>query len=150
MKTFRPLIFAFAFAILWMLVTFGRAVGGPIVDKIGRRATVLSSALLTSFGIIIFMGGATLGLPYVGLVCWGLGIALGMPMAVAALGDDPEMASPRVNMIITMVYLSSVTVGPALGAIGQGFGIYIAFAIPLVMMLFSAAISGVTKPAAQK
>jgi hypothetical protein len=67
-------------------------------------------------------------------------------MAVAALGDDPAMASPRVNMIITMVYLSSVTVGPALGAIGQGFGIYIAFAIPLVMMLFSAAISGVTKP----
>ena len=137
---------AFAFAILWMLVTFGRAVGGPIVDKIGRRATVLYSALLTSVGIIIFMGGATLGLPYVGLICWGLGIALGMPMAVAALGDDPEMASPRVNMIITMVYLSSVTVGPALGAIGQGFGIYIAFAIPLVMMLFSAAISGVTKP----
>jgi hypothetical protein len=45
-----------------------------------------------------------------------------------------------------MVYLSSVTVGPALGAIGQSFGIYVAFAIPLVMMLVSAAISGVTKP----
>jgi MFS family permease len=137
---------AFAFGILWILVTFGRAIGGPIVDKIGRRATVLSSAILTSVGIVIFMGGASLGLPYVGLVCWGLGIALGMPMAVSALGDDPEMASPRVNMIITMVYLSSVTVGPALGAIGQSFGIYVAFAIPLVMMLVSAAISGVTKP----
>jgi hypothetical protein len=49
-------------------------------------------------------------------------------------------------MIITMVYVSSVTVGPALGALGQGFGIYVAFAIPLVMMIFSAAISGVTKP----
>ena len=141
---------AFAFAILWMLVTFGRAIGGPIVDKIGRRATVLASALLTAAGIVIFMGGATLGLPYVGLVCWGFGIALGMPMAVAALGDDPEMASPRVNMIITMVYLSSVTVGPALGAIGQSLGIYVAFAIPLIMMLISAAISGVTKPALQK
>jgi MFS family permease len=141
---------AFAFAILWMLVTFGRAIGGPIVDKIGRRATVLSSALLTSVGIIIFMGGSTLDLPYVGLICWGLGIALGMPMAVSALGDDPAMASPRVNMIITMVYLSSVTVGPALGAIGQSLGIYVAFAIPLIMMLISAAISGVTKPSAQK
>jgi MFS family permease len=141
---------AFAFGILWILVTFGRAIGGPIVDKIGRRATVLSSALLTSLGIIIFMGGTTVNLPYVGLVCWGLGIALGMPMAVAALGDDPKMASPRVNMIITMVYVSSVTVGPALGALGQGFGIYVAFAIPLVMMIFSAAISGVTKPVAQQ
>lgn len=141
---------AFAFGILWILVTFGRAIGGPIVDKIGRRATVLSSALLTSVGIIIFMGGTAVNLPYVGLVCWGLGIALGMPMAVAALGDDPKMASPRVNMIITMVYVSSVTVGPALGALGQGFGIYVAFAIPLVMMIFSAAISGVTKPVTEK
>ena len=141
---------AFAFGILWILVTFGRAIGGPIVDKIGRRATVLSSALLTSAGIIIFMGGTAVNLPYVGLVCWGLGIALGMPMAVAALGDDPKMASPRVNMIITMVYVSSVTVGPALGALGQGFGIYVAFAIPLAMMIFSAAISGVTKPVEQK
>ena len=141
---------AFAFGILWILVTFGRAIGGPIVDKIGRRATVLSSALLTSVGIIIFMGGTAVNLPYVGLVCWGLGIALGMPMAVAALGDDPKMASPRVNMIITMVYVSSVTVGPALGALGQGFGIYVAFAIPLAMMIFSAAISGVTKPVEQK
>jgi MFS family permease len=141
---------AFAFGILWILVTFGRAIGGPIVDKIGRRATVLSSSLLTSVGIIIFMGGTAVNLPYVGLVCWGLGIALGMPMAVAALGDDPKMASPRVNMIITMVYVSSVTVGPALGALGQGFGIYVAFAIPLAMMIFSAAISGVTKPVEQK
>lgn len=141
---------AFAFGILWILVTFGRAIGGPIVDKIGRSATVLSSALLTSVGIIIFMGGTTVNMPYLGLVCWGLGIALGMPMAVAALGDDPKMASPRVNMIITMVYVSSVTVGPALGALGQNFGIYVAFAIPLVMMIFSAAISGVTKPAVQK
>jgi MFS family permease len=138
---------AFAFGILWILVTFGRAVGGPIVDKLGRRTTVLASSLLTATGILIFMGGASLNLPYVGLVCWGLGIALGMPMAVSAMGDDPKMASPRVNMIITMVYVASVSVGPTLGALGQSLGIYVAFAIPLTMMLVSAAISGVTKPA---
>jgi hypothetical protein len=49
-------------------------------------------------------------------------------------------------MIISIVYLSGITIGPALGALGEAMGIYVAFGIPLVMMLLTAAISGATKP----
>jgi hypothetical protein len=62
------------------------------------------------------------------------------------MGDDVAMASPRVNMIITVVYISSITVGPALGALGQATSIYVAFGIPLVMMIITAILSGATKP----
>ena len=67
-------------------------------------------------------------------------------MVVASMGDDPDLAAPRVNMIITVVYISSISVGPALGALGQAAGIYVAFGIPLAMMVLSALLSRVTKP----
>ena len=49
-------------------------------------------------------------------------------------------------MIITVVYISSIAVGPVLGSIGQAFGIYIAFAVPLALMVVSALLSRATKP----
>ena len=54
------------------------------------------------------------------------------------------------NMIITVVYISSITVGPALGALGQAAGIYVAFSIPLALVAVSLFLSKSTKPLAVK
>lgn len=53
-------------------------------------------------------------------------------------------------MIITVVYISSITVGPALGALGQVAGIYVAFSIPLALVAVSLFLSGATKPIESK
>lgn len=137
---------ASALGFFWIVITIARLIGGYLVDLLGRYRTVLISALTTAAGMLIFMTSETNGMPYVGLVLWGLGMSLGFPMVVASMGDDPKLAAPRVNMIITVVYISSISVGPALGALGQAAGIYVAFGIPLAMMLISAALSKVTKP----
>ncbi|MEY4423491.1 MAG: hypothetical protein RLZZ258_594 [Actinomycetota bacterium] len=137
---------AFAFGIFWIVITAGRLLGGMVVDRIGRRMAVLYSAVLTAAGILVFMGGEIINMPYLGLFLWGLGMAVGFPMSVASMGDEPALASARINMIISIVYLSGITIGPALGALGEAMGIYVAFGIPLVMMLLTAAISGATKP----
>ncbi len=140
---------AFAFGVFWIVITIGRLIGGSIVDLIGRRMVVLLSALITSSGILVFMAVDFVALPYLGLVLWGLGMAIGFPMAIASMSDEPTMAPARINMIISVVYISGITVGPALGAVGQVAGLYVAFGIPLVMMLLSAALSGVTRPLAK-
>jgi hypothetical protein len=67
-------------------------------------------------------------------------------MVVTALSDDPAMSAARVNMFITVVYISSISVGPALGAVGQALGIYLAFGIPLALLIVSAFLSRVAKP----
>lgn len=139
---------AFAFSIFWVVVTVFRLLGGYIVDAIGRWYTVLFSAITTASGIVLFMLVDVISVPYLALILWGAGMAIGFPMAVSSMGDDPVMAPARINMIVTVVYISSVSVGPALGALGQAAGIYTAFAIPLVMLILSAALSKVTKPAA--
>lgn len=139
---------ASALSLLWILVTVFRLLGGVIVDAIGRRMTILVSAVVTAAGIVLFMLVDYISLPYVALVLWGAGMAIGFPMSVAAMGDEPDMAPARINMIITVVYIASMTVGPALGAVGQALGIYAAFGIPLVFLVAAAVLSKATKPVA--
>lgn len=137
---------AFAYGVFWIVITFGRLIGGFVVEKIGRYRTVLLSTLITASGILVFMLVDVVAIPFVGLVLWGLGMSMGLPMAVAAMSDDPKMAPQRINMIITVGYISSIAVGPGLGAVGEIAGIYVAFSIPLALMILSAFLSRVTKP----
>jgi MFS family permease len=141
---------AAAFSIFWVATTITRLLGGYITDLVGRQRVILISAIITAIGMLIFINSQTLGLPYLGLVLWGLGMALGFPMSVMAMGDDAKQAPARVNMIISVVYIASVTVGPALGSVGQLFGIYVAFGIPLVVIAIAAVLSPVTKPATSR
>ena len=136
---------AFAFGVFWIVITIGRVLGGFVVEAIGRFRTVLISTLVTAAGILVFMLGEVIALPFLGLVLWGLGMSMGFPMAVAAMSDDPRKAPFRINMIITVVYISSISVGPALGSVGEVAGIYVAFSIPLALMILSAILSPVTK-----
>lgn len=141
---------ASAFGFFWIVITIVRLIGGYVLDLIGRYRLVLASIIFTAIGMIIFMTSEATGLEYPGLIFWGLGVAVGFPMVIASMSDDQSMAAPRVNMIITVVYISSITVGPALGALGQVAGIYAAFSIPLIMVAISLFLSGSTKPASVK
>lgn len=134
-----------AFGFFWIFITVTRLLGGFAVERFGRSRVVLASGMVAASGIAIFMLNLA-DLVYLGLLLWGVGMALGAPMAVSTMGDDSELAPQRIGMFITVVYLSSISVGPLLGGVGQLAGIYVAFGIPLVLMLVSAALSPVTKP----
>jgi predicted MFS family arabinose efflux permease len=136
---------AAAFGWFWVAITVTRAFGGFVVDKLGRFQSIFLSALLTAAGISVFVFDSVIQMPYLGIALWGMGLALGFPMSVNSMSDDPAKAAPRINMIITVVYISSILVGPVIGTIGQVFSIYAAFAVPLALMLVSAFISPVTK-----
>jgi MFS family permease len=140
---------ALLFGMFWIMITVGRLLGGFVVDKIGRAKTILYSALLSAAGIAVFMAQDLINQPVLGLILWGLGIAMGFPMSVAAMGDEESLAPARINMIITVVYISSITVGPALGSIGDVAGLFVAFVIPLVFLIITAILSPITAPLAK-
>jgi MFS family permease len=137
---------AFAMSFFWIIMTVMRAIGGSIVDAIGRYRTVKYSTLLTAIGIGLFALNGVIAVPYLALLIWGIGMALGFPMSVSAMGDDKHFSAARINMIMTTVYITSITVGPSLGSIGQLFNIYVAFAIPAAVSLIAFKLSAVTKP----
>ncbi len=135
-----------ALGLFWIAITLTRVVGGFVVDKLGRFRTILLSTLVTSVGISFFIFNDVIQLPYLGLVIWACGLALGFPMAANAQSDNAQRSPFRINLMITLVYIASISVGPLLGSIGQSFGLYVAFSVPLALMLISAVLSGQTKP----
>lgn len=139
---------AFAFSVFWVVITVVRLLGGFAVDALGRYRVVLFSAIVNAIGIAIFALNDPPAMAYLGLILWGAGLALGFPMSVSAMGDDPAYSAARINMIITVVYLASFTVGPLLGAVGQVFDLLTAFAIPLLLLVTAAFLAKVTRPAA--
>ena len=143
---YSPSLAAGALGAFWIIITIVRAVGGFIVDRLGRVRIVLLSTVINAAGVAVFMLDPILHMPFVGLALWGLGLSLGVPMVVTALSDDPAKSAARVNMFITVVYISSISVGPALGSVAQATGIYLAFGVPLVLLIVSAALSRTTKP----
>lgn len=141
---------AFALSLFWVAGTLGRLLGGIVIDSIGRYRTVKYSAALTVIGIALFIFNDFVSIawfgPYLGLFVWGAGMAMGFPMSVSSMGDDPVWAAARINMVIAIVYVASISVGPLLGAAGQLFGIYVAFAIPLIISAVTIKLSTATKP----
>lgn len=136
---------ASAFGWFWVVITVTRSFGGFVVDRIGRFGSIMLSAIVTALGVSVFVFDSIIHMPYLGIALWGMGLALGFPMSVNSMSDDASHAAPRINMIITVVYISSILVGPVIGTIGQSFGIYAAFAVPLALMVISAILSPVTK-----
>lgn len=133
----------------WLIVTLVRAFGGFLIDRIGRAAASLLSAVFTAAGALIFALTPQLHLPYLGMAAWSAGMALGFPMAVNGMGDDPAKAAARLNMIIAVVYFAGLIVGPLLGSLGQIFGIFPAFLAPIVLSLVAATQFKKLKPVAQ-
>jgi len=140
-----PAAAAAALGVFWVIVTAGRAIGGWVTDRIGRHRTIGLGALLTGTGIVIFMLDSVLHLPYLALGLWALGMANGFPLTISAMGDNPAKADARINMVMTVVYISVISVGPALGSVGQAFGLSIAYGIPLALMIATVLLSNVTK-----
>ena len=132
---------AVALSGFWLVLTIARAIGGALVDRVGRAKTLLIASLTTAAGVALFGLTPFIHVPYLALLPWSAGMALGFPMAINAMADDPVRAAKRINMIITVVYLSGMIVGPLLGSVGQIVGIFIAFVIPTALLLIGAALS---------
>lgn len=137
---------ALGFMFFAIAMTVGRFGGGFVMDVIGRVKTTALIATIACAGIVIVMANEMLQAPYLGAFLWGLGCSLGFPIVVSALSDDQRLAPPRVNALVMTAQVSNLAAGPALGGLGQVFGLFGAFALPLAFLGVAAGASRVTAP----
>jgi len=137
---------ALAFMFFAIAMTIGRFVGGFVIDRLGRVRTTVIIAAIASVGIVIVMANNVIHLSNLGALLWGLGCSLGFPIAVSALSDDQRMAAPRVNSLVMTVQTANLGAGPALGALGQVFGLFAAFTVPVALLVGSIVSSSATAP----
>ena len=112
-------------------MTSARLLGGRVVDRYGRAATVRWSAALAVAGVLIVILAGNLVLAAFGCAVWGVGVALGFPLALSAAADSGADAARRVSAVSTLGYMAFLVGPPLLGLLGEQFGLLQAFYVVL-------------------
>ncbi|MFC0447964.1 MFS transporter [Rhodococcus jostii] len=123
-------------------MTAGRLLGGRVVDKYGRAVTVRWSAALAVVGILTVILSGHLVLAALGCALWGVGVALGFPLAMSAAAESGDDAARRVSTVSTLGYLAFLVGPPLLGLLGEQFGLLHTFYVVLAGAVLAGLVAG--------
>lgn len=105
------------------MMTVGRFIGGPLVDRVGRRPILQLSAIFAIVGVLAVSYAPNLIVATVAVIFWGLGASLGFPVAISAAGENPDRSEQRVSAVATSGYLAFLVGPPLLGFLGEHIGL---------------------------
>ncbi|MHA7268217.1 MFS transporter [Arthrobacter sp. HLT1-20] len=114
---------AIGYGIFVSAMTIGRFAGTVLLDKYGRVIVLRVGAALAVVGLGLFVFAPSAEIALGALVLWGLGSALGFPVAMSAASDDPEHAAARVSVVSTVGYGAFLGGPPLLGLLAEHVGV---------------------------
>jgi MFS family permease len=139
---------AIALTVFSIAMTLVRAIGGPLVDRIGRVWALRVMSLTGAVGLIMFILAPSVPVAFVGVALWGAGAALGFPVGMSAAADDPAKAAASVSAAATIGYLAFLCGPPVLGWISHQIGILPTLWIIVALIALSGFASGAARPIA--
>jgi MFS family permease len=107
----------------------GRLTGDAIVRRLGPVRTVRIGGVLAVLGAVAIVMARTPWLGIAGFAAMGLGIATGVPLAIAAAGRSGGNTESAVAGITTVTYSAGLLAGPSVGALGSAVSLPFAFGI---------------------
>jgi len=137
---------AVVFGFFVAAMTIGRVAGGPVVDRIGRVAAIRITAGMGAVGLVLFILGGPLWLVVIGTVLWGLGVSLGFPLGMSAAADGAANPAARVSAVAIIGYCAFLVGPPAIGFLGQHFGLLNALLLVLALLIASLLASSAVRP----
>jgi predicted MFS family arabinose efflux permease len=137
---------SFAYVAFVAAMTAGRWFGPAVLDRYGRVPVMQGGALMAMVGVLVVVFGPTLGTALVGIVVWGLGVALGFPTGMSAAADDPRYSAGRVSAVASIGYAAFLA-GPSLiGVIGNDTGVLRALTLTAGVLALGAITAVGTRP----
>lgn len=136
---------AFVFGVFVTAMTIGRLAGVVVLERFGRVPVLRGTALLAVVGLVIVIVGPNPVIATIGVVLWGLGASLGFPVGMSAAADDPKTAAARVSAVATIGYFAFLVGPPAIGFLGQHFGLLNALLAVLVLVAVAGLASGAAR-----
>lgn len=115
-------------------MAIGRFSGGYFIDRFGRAAVVRASALSAALGLAVVIFADAPLLAGAAVFLWGLGAALGFPLALSAAGDSGPDSASRVSLVATIGYIAFLVGPPGLGFLGDHYGLRAAMTVVLVLV----------------
>ncbi|GAB7044319.1 MULTISPECIES: MFS transporter [Catenuloplanes] len=127
-------------------MTVGRFTGTSLIDRFGRVAVLCASAIVGGAGLalVIFVDDAIVA--GAAVLLWGLGAALGFPVVLSAAADSGPDPTARVSLVATVGYLAFLVGPPALGGLGELYGLRNAMIVVLAFLALAAALAPALKP----
>jgi len=129
------------FAAFAASMTVGRFAGGYFLDRFGRAPVLRLCAVAAAVGIGCIALVDSQVVAGVAVLLWGLGLSLGFPVAVSAAGDSGADSAARVSFVATMGYLAFLVGPPALGVLGEDYGLRAALLVPLALVAVAAVLA---------
>ncbi|MGW4794466.1 MFS transporter, partial [Nonomuraea sp. NPDC004297] len=115
-------------------MTVGRFGGGFFLDRFGRTAVVRAGAVSGAVGLLLVIFSDNAVLAGAAVLFWGLGAALGFPVALSAAGESGPDETARVSLVATIGYVAFLVGPPGLGFLGDHWGLRPAMLVVLVFV----------------
>jgi MFS family permease len=113
---------AVVFGVFVASMTAARVAGTWLIDTFGRVAVLTSSGIVSVVGLLLFGLAPNLPLATLGVVCWGLGGGLVVPIGMAAVSMNPVGAAGRVAVVSAFASVASIAAPPIIGLAAEGMG----------------------------
>ena len=139
---------AAALSLFVAAMTAVRLVGTRLLDRYGRVAVLRASGVASVAGLLVFALAPTTTLAGVGIVLWGAGAALAVPVGIAAASDDPVRAAGRVAVVSAFASIASLVAPSVIGLAAEQVGARRALLVVVVTMLVSLAVARTVGPQA--
>jgi MFS family permease len=110
-------------------MALGRLTGDAIVRRCGPVWTVRFGGTFAVLGAVVVVMSRNQWLGIGGFAAMGLGIATGVPLAIAAAGRSTGDADTAVAGISSITYASGLLAGPTVGALGSAVSLPFAFGL---------------------
>lgn len=111
---------AAAFTVYSVTSTAGRLLGGFVVDRLGKAATLRLSGVVTFAGIAVVVFLPVTVAPYIGAALWGIGLAVVFPTAMTIAGQQGgDNSAGAIAAVSTMGYGAFLIGPPLIGLIAE-------------------------------
>ncbi|AYK08705.1 MFS transporter [Brevibacillus laterosporus] len=137
---------SFVYGLFVAAMTMGRLTGGKFLDRFGRERVLLGCSIAATIGLLLVIWGQHYLVASVGVFLWGLGASLGFPVGLSAAGDEPQGAAARVGAVATTGYIAFLVGPPALGFLGEHFGLLRALIAVFIGIIIAGSLSRAARP----
>jgi hypothetical protein len=96
-----------------------RGFGAQIIGRLGRVVSLRVSAVLVVLGVVMFAFGPVFAIVGVGMILWGLGAGLGVPIGFSAASDEPRRAAARVAAVSSFATIAGLVMPQIIGHLGD-------------------------------
>jgi MFS family permease len=136
------------FVTVFSVTTAGfRAIGGPVVDRLGRVVVARTTIVVGVAGVILFVLGTNVAVVVIGTLLWAIGNCVAGPLAMSAAAEGAsDGAAARLGIVTTIGFAAGLAGPPLIGLLAQQVGIVPSLWALVVAFALAFAVSGALRP----